>query len=155
MRISQRIVVGAAAAASVMGGMGAALAADRSPDQSTTAVGTPEATSVVLDAQAATKKRLWATYAEKHTAIDRLMDRLSSAEDTLRQARQTQAVAAAAAAQQAATQYAAPSVSTQTTQPAPSAATTTTAPTTQTTTGASGAAGSATGDDGESESHDD
>jgi len=154
MRLSQRIVVGAAAAASVLGGTGAALAADRSPEGVTDAVTEPEVSSVVLDAQAAAKKRLWVSFAGKHDHIDRLMERLARAEDTLAAARREQQAAAAAAAAAA---VAAPAPTTVT--PAPATAPVTAAPAqppaTDTSTGASGGGNGDEEDDDEGGEHDD
>jgi peptidoglycan hydrolase CwlO-like protein len=152
MRLTQRIVVGAAAAASVLGGTGAALAADRSPEGVTDAVAEPEASSVVLDAQAAAKKRLWVSFAGKHDQIDRLMERLARAEDGLAAARREQQAAAAAAAVAAA----APTAAAPAPAPAPVAAAPSQPPTTDTSTGASGGGnGDDEDDDDDGGEHDD
>ncbi len=147
MRLSQRLVVGAAAVASVLGGTGAALAADRSPEGVTDAVAEPEASSVVLDAQAAAKKRLWVTFAGKHDQIDRLLERLARAEDGLAAARREQQVAAAAAVAAATVTTAAPDPA-----PAPATAAPSQPPTTDTSTGASGGGN---GEDDEDEDDED
>ena len=143
MRLSQRVVVGAAAAASVVGGMGAALAADQTPNETSAATADTGITSVVLDTQAAAKKRLRVTWADRHGQIDQMLERISRAQGELTQAQREQkaaAVAAAVAAAAVPSYVPAPASSPTAVQQAQPA-------TTHATTGASGATATAEGDD--------
>jgi len=137
MRRSQRVALTAAAATSVIGGAGAALALEPSSPATTDAT-----QSVVLDAQAAHKKELRVALTQWKEHNDSLMSDLRDARHTLDQAQAARRTAMSqAAAQAVAAQTVAPAAA-----PQQQPATTTSAvavaapaPTTHTTTGASGA----------------